>query len=252
MIEQFLNIKSLDVAYVLGFLWADGYISKVNNSISTTINTKDFNDIFRIFEKIGDWKQYNYKRYDKRTDKYYNTSTIHITNKHLRDFLIENDYSLKSNVSSDKILEKIPNNLKRYFYKGYSDGDGCFYIKQKTCQYILTSTKEQDWNFIEKLYKTLNIRYNIITMESYSQIRITNKPDIIKIGEYLYENNDACLQRKFDKYFEITKIPDRKGFWSENDHQFLLDNYKLKGIEYCMSKLNRSKKSIQWQIHKLK
>ena len=124
--ENFSNIKTKEVSYVLGFLWADVYIRKPY-TISSTINMKDSLDIKRIFEKTGDWCFYNCNKFDKRTNRHYTNFTITTSNRHIVDFLIENDYDKKSIVSPNKILSKIPDDYKSYFFRGISDGDGCFY-----------------------------------------------------------------------------------------------------------------------------
>jgi len=56
------------------------------------------------------------------------------------DFLSENNYKEKSYVSATKILNKIPNNLKKYFFRGYFDGDGSIYKYEKYYQVGLNIT----------------------------------------------------------------------------------------------------------------
>jgi len=55
------NVDSKEISYVLGFLWADGYFNTKRNTISTSINTKDSEDINKIFGVVGNWNSYSYK-----------------------------------------------------------------------------------------------------------------------------------------------------------------------------------------------
>ena len=116
--ENFIDIKTKEMSYILGFLWADGHIRKPY-SVGTTINIKDSLDIKNIFSKTGDWCFYNCKRFDKRTKRNYTNFEILTSNKKIVDFLIENDYDKKSIVSPNKILSKIPDEFKLYFLGGF-------------------------------------------------------------------------------------------------------------------------------------
>ena len=156
--ENFTNIKTKEMSYILGFLWADGHI-RVPYSVGSTINIKDSLDIKQIFSKTGDWYFYNCKRFDKRTKRNYINFKILTSNKKIVNFLIENDYDKKSIVSPYKILSKIPEKFKLYFFRGFSDGDVCFYKKMNQYQYVITGTFNQDWNWIEDLLNRLKINY---------------------------------------------------------------------------------------------
>jgi intein/homing endonuclease len=110
-------------SYILGFLWADGYI---NNRIETTIKSSDFNNIYNIFSKSGDWKQLHRDRHSKQTGKIYKSSSLYYYGKETYNFLYENDYKIKSSTQPTKILNIIPKEYHKDFYRGYIDGDGSF------------------------------------------------------------------------------------------------------------------------------
>jgi len=173
-------------------------------------------------------------------------------------FLIENDYDKKSFISPFKILSKIPDNLHQHFYRGYSDGDGCFYINNHNYQYIISGDFKQEWSLIETLFKKLNIKYTIkyITNKkgNSSLIRITNKNDVDVFGNYIYSEYDNIgLKRKYIKFKEIEHNDVIRILkWSKMDNLFLIENYKKYKVDYCMKKLNRTKNSIYAQVKRLK
>jgi intein/homing endonuclease len=105
--------------------------------------------------------------------------------------------------------------LKKYFFRGYFDGDGSIYKYEKYYQVGLniTSTYEQDWGFIVDLFNELNIKPKIKRTKyknkdnktyNMSRVIIYNKIDIIKFCEYIYQNYDFMgLKRKYEIYEKI-------------------------------------------------
>ena len=115
-----------EMAYVLGLLWADGYVLMrgKNHGQITMGNIKEDSLYFRVFfEKVGKWtirEIKGNKRKDQMTFCCYDTNFI--------KWLYEHDYKAKSTISADKILNTIPKSLHQYWFLGLFDGDGCIYI----------------------------------------------------------------------------------------------------------------------------
>ena len=214
----FTPINKKEVAYLLGLIWADGYLNPskngYNHNFGFTMINEDVEAIRPVLNSIGKWNYYERKQPVKTWIPSVNVIT---NNKRILTFLIEHDYHKKSYLSADKILSKIPTNLQSYFFRGLVDGDGCFYTykpkKGSTLrQFTLTSTYEQDWSYIEKLCNKLKIKHKINRVKtiknSSSFIRITNKEGIKKLGVYLYDNFEVDrigLKRKYDK-FKLTQL----------------------------------------------
>jgi len=207
----FTHCATAESAYILGLLWADGTIYKKDyqNRIAIECLEDDMNEFKKYFKKSGKWSIYNRK--GRISGK--NMTNLNTNNKFLTDFLIENDYNTKSLKSPIKILNLIPVNLKHYFFRGWIDGDGCFYINKKnSCfQFYLSGSYEQDWSSIEYLLLKLNLKYKINRIinknnTKYSSIRITNKKGIETLGFYIYKNfkvDKIGLKRKYNKFLEI-------------------------------------------------
>lgn len=221
-----MEINTKEIAYVLGFIWADGYLAK-KSSIRTECLEDDINQIEKAFDSLGVVKKYTRNRPNRKT-----VSRLEINSVVLCRFLAENDYELKSYTSPDKILSKTPKELQPFFFRGVIDGDGCFYYnkKQYLSQFSLCSTYEQDWSYIEKLFNEIKIEnYKIVRREhpksssKSSIVRITNKKDLTKLGKFIYGSNfplaplDSCsggissgldigLPRKFLKLSMICSI----------------------------------------------
>jgi len=211
--DKFLNVNTSEVAYLLGLIWADGwvYCNGYQNNISLEMVTDDIKHLRRIFLMTGTWTESCRTRKNRRQQ-----SRISTNNKIIAQFLLNNDYKSKSEMAATKILSKIPENLICYWFRGLVDGDGCFYInkKNKCYQFSIASSYDQDWSFVEELFIRFNICYSIQRRQQVqhgkihksSIIRITNKTDISKFGNYIYTNypvDKIGLERKYKKYIKI-------------------------------------------------
>ena len=255
-----IDLTNKNVLYVWGFLWADGYLS--SNSINLDIKRLDSENVYYNFKKTGDWEIKYTESFLKQTEKYYQGSSISALNKENSCFLKSLDFENKSYNSPTKLLSQIPIELQHHFFRGYFDGDGSFsiYNNDKTVNFNVTSTIQQDWSFIVELFTKLKIEtYNSWKYDrksgKSSNMSISNKWDIIKLGEYLYQDSeDLRLERKFQKYQQIKNCDIQKSYpnWTDEEINFLKENYSLLGAKCCSEKLNKSIGSIYGQAFDLK
>ena len=96
---------------------------------------------------------------------------------------------------------------------GLSDADGCWYLNKNKCyQYTISSTFDQDWKHITDIFDYLKIKYSIrrrvqkrkdsLNTKS-STVVVSNRNDVIKLGEYLYADDFIGLRRKYEKYLKF-------------------------------------------------
>lgn len=191
-------------AYLLGYIWGDGCLAK--NYYRITIDTTD-DFLLPILEKTGRWNCYT--RIRKNWKKSY---MFYASSKTLHTYLHNYDYRSKFN-SASKIINTIPDHLKHYWFRGLSDADGCFYIKKppnQLNQFSIAGPYDQNWDFIENLFKQLNIKYTIkqqiYKTHKSSIIRTTNKQNILDFGNYIYQDYDCLgLYRKYEKFSMLKK-----------------------------------------------
>lgn len=207
--SEFEEIINPYTAYVLGFMWADGHVRDDGRHFNVGGVKEDIDEIEPLFFKLGNWC----KSIQDRSKNGWRTALYLIgSNKEINNFLIEHDYRNKSHKSADKILSKIPADLKHYFFRGLIDGDGSFYHKGYTRQFALTSSYEQDWSYFENLCNELGVKYKIRRVTNKNKktnnenkssvIRILGK-EIIKLGDYIYQGDEFGLSRKLIKYKQI-------------------------------------------------
>lgn len=208
--KQFLKIETPEIAYVLGLLWADGYITKYGPQIN--ILEKDMDFLLNIFLKIGDWCIYSFQPSGKRQRQ----KLLRTSNKIIADFLIENDYLVKSGVSACKILSNIPENLKHYWFRGLVDGDGCFFFNKKRRDKGMSigSRFDQDWEYMETISKKIGVNFRIERRKKMCKGKEQKDSiflfhtffDIENFGNFIYqgyEQDKIGLPRKYEKFVEL-------------------------------------------------
>jgi hypothetical protein len=220
-LNKILNVSIDDIysnptfLYILGYIWGDGYIHNggvgKTNSLTLEIIKEDGLDIYDKMLSVINWN-ISYRKRDNRKEQICFT----ICNRILIEFLVSLDFHKKS-YNYPIILDKLDFDLRRYFYLGLSDADGCFYYneKQYCSQYSISSTYEQDWKHITDIFEYLNIDYKIKKREKinkngnihlHSLVLISNKKDVLKFGDYLYNGDFIGLKRKYEKYLHIKNL----------------------------------------------
>lgn len=160
-----------------------------------------------ILESIGRWV-YSYRQ--RKNWKTISSATT--SNKRLLDFLKDHDYGIKSNTSANKILSKIPDDLKHYFFRGLIDGDGCIYVNEElnNKKLIISSSVNQDWWYVENVCDKIGVKYNIYrkVAKNSSSIIEMNGINAKLFCDYIYQDKQFGLDRKYKKYMILTELFD--------------------------------------------
>lgn len=218
-IDHYINLWTPDIVYILGLIWADGHLRKHSKNayqINFTLTENDAKTVIYNLEKFYPflWKHYKIKpsiaEINGRKLVSKPAMAFVLSDKYIGKFLYDNDYHIKSGASADKILGKIPDHLKHYWWRGYFDGDGWidFDKKTKLPRVGIASVINQDWTFFYNLCERLNItpaKLDIIKKDKQNSSRflIRRKNDVIKFCEYIYknrENDKIGFERKYTKY----------------------------------------------------
>lgn len=206
--KDYLDLKNPKIVYLLGYLWADGYFSgKRPFTTSIEIMNKDYCDIKDLFILLGKFSFHSRQRPNRQlqTAVVYSNALLGLSLK---------NYGYKTNRKSfpNKLLNNISTEFRHYWWRGFSDGDGCFYINKKnyTRHYSMCACFDFNWLETKKLFNKLGIKYKIAKRiqkpSKHSVIRISNRGDIVKLGNYLYQNypkDGIGLKRKYSKFLEI-------------------------------------------------
>lgn len=211
----FISNFTKESIYIMGLLFADGCIfsnetiGNKKNKILLNIVAEDGDSLFNTFCATGEWARHYKAAKDRKKQMRISTS-----NRPLVHFLLDHGYCPNSKTSPNKLISLFPEHLKHYWFRGFVDGDGCFgfYPQKRVKMFSITGPYDQDWSFITDLFKSLLINTYSIRKEitkcghKYSQMRISNKDGIIKIGKFIYQNfpsDTIGLTRKYDKWMNI-------------------------------------------------
>ena len=200
--ELFIDKFTPESAYILGLLWADGYLG-LNHTIKVSLISEDMTTIANTFDKTGCWGKYEYQKRNWKPFWVYG-----VTNHRLYNFLTEYGYKDKE---QPKILDIIPKHLLYMWYRGYVDGDGSWYINDKHYLTHLCISAEYDnnWKYMTDIFEELKCRYHIsqhISKKGHrcSKIRVVYKHHINIFGDYLYQDNISIgFPRKYKKFLDI-------------------------------------------------
>lgn len=187
--------------YFLGLLLTDGCISsnatKSSNAINLSLNEKDG----YMVERFRDWispKSKVSKVKQKINNSY--MYSVNITNKEAEEWLIRKG-NFKNKSYECKIYTPITWNILR----GIFDGDGGFHPSCGHLDFFICSKSlvfiEQIKRFLDKYGFTVYIRKRNSTQKnSLYYVEIHKIKDVLKIGEYMYNNAHIFLNRKYEKW----------------------------------------------------
>lgn len=243
-IDFFKNIDTENKAYWLGFIAADGHVNneKKRKLLSITLSTVDINHLtkFKNCIKLDSELKISPSKSGGKilSDKFLCTLIIYNQNitADLQNKGIERDKTF--NIDFNKIINNIPDDLKRHFIRGFFDGDGGWFIdnKRKTIRCGFCSGSER---FLTDLNEFLHQDCNI-HIKRIKNKKNTNGYDLMfcgsracgKLFNYMYRDANVFLERKYDKsilYFRnINLIPNK---YSNNwlDPEYLSEKLGKRG-----------------------
>ena len=198
--------------YWLGFLYADGNISKTGNRLELTLALKDIDHLekFRNFLKLT-----TEIKTVLRNGHY--ACRLYVRNKHLWETLNNlGCVPCKSLILEFPKKEIFKNNKMfiLHFIRGYVDGDGClsyYWNKQHTSintQVSIVSTE----SFLNSIKKLFGNKHGYIHNKSSKDwenkaYQLTfNGAVARKFARYLYEKATIYMQRKYEKYLYFCRL----------------------------------------------
>lgn len=210
--NYFKNINTQEQAYWLGFIWADGGISK------TTTRASGPNRL-RISQK---WEEkHHLDAFQKTIQSDYEITPVTHKNGHVVGQLdincrplCEDLQHLGYDIKSKRIhIPTLQDDLIHHFVRGYFDGDGG--LSLYTQQIKRWTVCKQEWSitgnkhFMQEM-KILLTKYANVTatveMKYYKKspdtasVRYGKKDDIKKLYNYMYTDATVYLQSKHQKF----------------------------------------------------
>jgi hypothetical protein len=226
--EHFFDmIDNEKKAYWLGFIWCDGYMAirnrKNRNSTSyefkLTLKEEDDGHLEKFNQDLGGSYKINYYNMSSGFVSGRKEARLLITNQHFGKTLVEKYGLVPHRTDCSKIIQSIPEHLMQHFIRGVVEADGTF------CKYRITEkgygvdkyrvsigTNEDILRTIEKHLMDKNI-INVSERKLYQRhegadgeyrtLEISGKTQCLNILNYIYEDANVYLDRKYDRYLSI-------------------------------------------------
>ena len=201
--NYFNLIDCEEKAYILGLLYADGYVNEKTYQIEITLKNEDIELLNFIKEKLE--CSYEIKQRESLlNEKTFKSNRLTIYSKKLvQDLIRLGCHQNKSLTLKFPTEEQVPKEYIHHFMRGYFDGDGCICYGA----FIVIGTKD----FLNKFVFHIRENCDISSAEQWkpcgnaTEWRHTSKKDAIKIYNYLYKNSTISLKRKENKFKQLLK-----------------------------------------------
>lgn len=202
-------------AYILGFIYADGFVGdeKFNNIVIAVNDLEILEFIAKEFKFTGNIRKTKKGGFENSKCGYSLNFSSKIMASRLREIGLYPNKSLTIDT-----LPQIDKKLVRHFIRGYFDGDGSIVLSHNTSYYktidgvikyiyptycfMILGTK----GFLEEIIKEAEFNYAKIhntKSEKIKCIKINAKKEFNNIFKYLYDNSTIKLERKYNKWNEI-------------------------------------------------
>jgi hypothetical protein len=235
--DNFKPLKSFEIAYLLGLIFADGWIRRDKKGIAFQIIETDFKDIKDLPAKMGKFSLEHRKR------KHWKPSTtLTFFDRNFVDFI--EPKGIKEN-SLDKITQIISAELVPLFLRGYFDGDGCWF---RAIRFEVAGPYDFDWAWLESFLSQHSISYRVRRYINHkghkgSSLIVHQRRNVIKLGHLIYKSypiDKIGLTRKFkdfQKFLELeVKTSQEKTFANIKKHKHSFGIVlKQKDMKYCES-----------------
>lgn len=221
--EKFFEKWSSNMAYVLGYIYADGSLddSPYMRGKYIQITSTDEDSI----QRIKNWLNSEHKTNTKKSN-FIGGKICFILR--IGSHKIYNDL-LKLGLCPNKSLTinfpKVPQKYLGHFIRGYFDGDGCIYFEKskgksgqsiiKRIRTIFTSGSKRFLEEMNDVLKSTGIDNGKIYLSKRSYQSVYNTKDSIKIFKLIYADTgiNSFFMRKFkvfNDYFELQpKVVDK-------------------------------------------
>lgn len=212
--HYFDEINTEEKAYWLGFLTADGWISKNDKSnVGVTgielqygdINhLKKFNKSIKGNYQITDrWRTCSISTYPNKKN---HMCIIRIFSLTMYNSLVEKGFT--KDKSYDCYIPHLRQDLVRHYMRGYFDGDGCFTFINKSLHINFVTASKMLNDDIIKILETENFNYtkSMFSTEfdtTMYKIHICTQEDQVRFLDWIYKDCSIYLDRKYKKYLKV-------------------------------------------------
>ncbi|MHA4261742.1 endonuclease [Bacillus cereus] len=200
--EDYFKTWSNNMAYILGFIAADGVIQKENQCVS--ISQKEN----YILEDIKQELNTNQPLYlNKKTNVY----MLNINSKVIKDDLM-NIHGIMPCKSFNIEFPLVPEEYLHHFVRGYFDGDG--YVKYETYTVSFVGGSYNFMNSLNQVLQNHNLTSYLINQNTHYRVILSGRKSIQLFSKWIYKDKGIYLHRKYEVFqkesLSLDQLQDRK------------------------------------------
>lgn len=204
--SNYFNIINTEhKAYWLGFLTADGYLSK-QRGLELCLAETDKEHIKKFKSDLKSKHKISSKKIELN-EKIFNAYRITIKDNQIYNDLTDLGFNNHKSDSAFIPFDKISNSLMPHYIRGLMDGDGCIYKnnnKTPGCNVVICTTISCQMidDITQYIKKELNIdvKYQHSKNRNTIDICIYKQDDVKKFYDWIYKDATVYLDRKYDKF----------------------------------------------------
>lgn len=252
---NFSSISNGTEAYILGFIYADGYviINEKLHRMGITLAKKDEKHLIKILRYISDDVPMKYE-----SRRGFHNCRINISQKefvnNLRKLGVE-----PNKTGIDFGMPNIPEEFIFDFIRGYFDGDGSIISDRKYIKFFICSPLPKILEEMKSIFKENEVacylrkdkrkgKIGNYGINNYDQYRLMVDKTVYqqKLYKLLYDNADLYLERKERKFRTCFINNERKS----RDEEFIEFNGKVQSLKEWSKELNINIKLLRYRIFK--
>jgi len=203
----FNKIDNEHKAYWLGFIYADGYVSKktkTEKKLGISLSTKDINHLETFKKHINATYPINiYKSKSFGGVEIEYCRLLMSSDQLFDDLVAKGAFEKKTLILKFPDESILPKELQNHFIRGYFDGDGSFKKNNNFYAFNLCGTKEFLLKCQEILGKQTKLEKRRKDNKNNYSFSIGGRKQAKKAGDYLYQNATVYLERKYIRYKEM-------------------------------------------------
>lgn len=206
--NYFSTIDTVNKAWLLGFMAADGSISKDKNEMRINLSSKDEEILWKIKREL-DIKQ-DIK--NTTTSKGFDYSYLAWSSKQQKKDLANYGIIHRKTYYPMHLPNFSNNDLSFAFILGYFDGDGCFSFSDMYCKLRIVSHREEILNDFIKFFQSQypNFKYSLSKdNRDLYELAISTR-FAVEILQKMYSLNSISLERKRIKFQEYLEYIDQE------------------------------------------
>lgn len=200
----FEQIDTQEKAYILGFLYADGYVNEKKNSVYLSLQERDKD----ILEKINNCIQSRPLIFvvHKKERQYPMYRMVVCSKKVVEDLKRHGCFQAKTYTL--QFPTTVSDELMPHFIRGYMDGDGCISKSLTLPSVSFIGSKYMILSLRDFVKTTLGIHMTTFEQKTKYNNGITNSiinggKQVRKFLDYLYKDSTIFLERKHNRYLSL-------------------------------------------------